>query len=108
MPISNQWWTFSESMIQHDRDDPGVYELGSSSDMVVHVGSSNELRRRLRQHLAESSASCIKKNTVKYRLEYTRDSARRERELYDEHIRLYGKPPACNEVRPPAQTSAVR
>lgn len=108
MPIVERWWPFSEQMIQHDRDDPGVYELGNSSDIVVYVGSSNELRRRLREHLAEASSSCIKKNTIKYRLEYTRDYVRRERELYDDHVRTYGKPPACNEVRPAAQATWVR
>lgn len=100
MPITSQWWTFAEDVIKLDRDDPGVYELGNDAGSVVYIGSSNELRRRLLEHLNEAAGTCIKRHTTKYRMEYTKDYKVRERELYDEHVRINGKPPQCNDVRP--------
>jgi len=100
MPISAQWWTFSETLINLDKDDPGVYELGDRSGIVVYVGSSEKLRRRLKEHLNEPSYTCIKQNTIQYRIEYTADYRKREQELYDAHVAIYGKPPKCNDVRP--------
>ena len=100
MPITSQWWTFSDGMISSDREEAGVYELGNDSGTVVYIGSSNALRRRLKEHLDESGTTCIKKNTKKYRLEYVSKYKERERELYDEHVRINGKPPICNDMRP--------
>ncbi len=100
MPIAAQWWTFSEGIVNYERDEPGVYELGNTNEAVVYIGSSNEVRRRLKEHLGESAGSCVKKNTAKYRVEYTRDYKNRERQLYDEHVRIHGKPPLCNDARP--------
>lgn len=100
MPILAQWRPFSGGVIEIDKDNPGVYELGDKSGMVVYVGSSNELRRRLKEHLNESTYTCIKQNTTQYRLEYTQDYKKREQELYDAHIAAYDKPPKCNDARP--------
>jgi len=100
MPINTQWWTFAGYMVDMDRDDPGVYELGNENDQVIYIGSSNELRRRLREHLNEPSGTCVKRHAKKYRIEYTWDYKTRERQLYDEHVRVYGRPPICNDVRP--------
>jgi GIY-YIG catalytic domain len=100
MPIQAQWWSFVESVIEVDRDDPGVYELGDKDGNVVYIGSSNELRRRLKEHLNEASYTCIRQNTTHYRIEYTPNFQNRERELYAGHVRIYGKPPECNNSRP--------
>jgi len=96
----SQWWTFSDGMVESDREAAGVYQLGDANEKVVYVGSSNNLKRRLKEHLGESATSCIKKNAKKYRLEYTDDYVNRERELYDEHVRVHGVSPLCNSVRP--------
>jgi hypothetical protein len=100
MPIQAQWWSFVESVIEVDRDDPGVYELGDKDGTVVYIGSSNELRRRLREHLNEASSACIRQNVTHYRMEYTANYRTRERELYDGHVRIFGMPPKCNDSRP--------
>jgi excinuclease UvrABC nuclease subunit len=100
MPIQAQWWSFVESVIEVDRDEPGVYELGDENGMVVYIGSSNELRRRLKEHLNEASDTCVRQNTTHYRIEYTANYKNRERELYDGHVRMHGKPPLCNDSRP--------
>src|SRR5438445_12264727 len=73
MPLTAApWWHFSRGTVESDRDDPGVYERGNASDSVVYIGSSDALRRRLKEHLSESG-TCIRKNTVRYRIEYTKN-----------------------------------
>ncbi len=100
MPIQNQWWSLTPNIVGYERDDPGVYELGDSDGTVIYVGSSIAVKRRLQEHLSVSTDPCIKKRAVKYRVEYTHRYEDRERELYDEHVRLHGRPPVCNAVRP--------
>ena len=96
----SQWWSFTDGMVESDKEASGVYQFGDANETVVYVGSSDNLKRRLKEHLGESTTSCIKKNAKKYRLEYTTAYVTRERELYDEHVRVHGKPPMCNSVRP--------
>ncbi len=99
MPLTAApWWYFSRGTVESDRDDPGVYEMGNASDSVVYIGSSDALRRRLKEHLSESG-TCIRKNTVRYRIEYTKDYQARERQLYDQHVKIHGEPPQCNLPR---------
>ncbi len=96
----SQWWTFSEGMVASDHDDPGVYEFANDAGVVVYVGSSNEIKRRLNEHLSEDAKSCIKKNAAKYRIEYRSDYKTAERAYYDEFVRANGHAPQCNDVRP--------
>lgn len=100
MPIANRWWTFTDYVCNYEKDDSGVYELGATNDLVVYIGSSNLLRRRLKEHLAQPVTSCIKRNTKQYRVEYTTDCQHRERQLYDDFVRVNGHPPTCNSVPP--------
>ncbi len=100
MPITSQWWTFTETVINLDKNQSGVYELGDASGSVVYIGSTNGMKRRLLEHLNEPATTCIKRRTTKYRIEYTANFARREQELYDEHVRIHRAAPACNDVRP--------
>jgi predicted GIY-YIG superfamily endonuclease len=99
MGITNRWWNFTEGMVNLDHDQPGVYELGDAAGTVVYVGSSNQIRRRLLEHLAEQG-TCIKRNATLYRIEYTPYYVTRERQLYDEFVRAYGRQPRCNSIRP--------
>src|SRR5262249_44427394 len=104
MPLTAApWWQFSRATVESDRDEPGVYEMGDASDSVVYIGSSDALKRRLIEHLNESG-TCIRTNTVRYRIEYTQDYPTRGRQLYDKHVKNHGKPPKGNE--PPAQVRA--
>ena len=102
MPLTAApWWYFSRGTVESDRDDPGVYEMGNASDSVIYIGSSDALRRRLKEHLSESG-TCIRKNTVRYRIEYTKDYQARERQLYDQHVKIHGEPPQCKTASPSA------
>ena len=99
MSINAPWWVFADAVIDSDRDSPGVYELGNAAGEVIYIGSADELRRRLKEHWHEPETTCLKKNTTQYRLEYTPDYLAEERQLYEQHMRVYGKPPLCNEER---------
>lgn len=96
----SQWWTFTEGMVESDRNEAGVYEFGTDSVSVVYIGSSNDIKRRLKEHLGENTTSCIKKNAKKYRIEHTSSYITRERELIAEFKRINGKLPQCNSVQP--------
>jgi len=83
-----------------DQNQAGVYEFGNSSNDVVYIGSTNDMKRRLKEHLGENTTTCIKQSAKVYRIEYTPNYATRERELVDEFIQTYGRLPRCNSVRP--------
>jgi excinuclease UvrABC nuclease subunit len=102
MPIAAGWWEFSEKMIELDKDEPGVYEFGDSSGAVIYVGSSSQLKRRLKEHFHEPWGTCVRLNATKYRIEYTARFKEREQELYDAHVGIFGRPPRCNDARPGA------
>jgi excinuclease UvrABC nuclease subunit len=99
MSIRGQWWSFVESMVQIDRDEPGVYELGDVTGTVVYIGSSHEVRKRLLEHLSEAESACVRRNATQYRIEYTHERENRERELYRLQVATYSKPPRCNDSR---------
>jgi hypothetical protein len=99
MPIQSQWLLFSDRTVDSEKDQGGVYELGDSVGMVVYLGGSKSLRRRLKEDLAEPSMTCIKRNARVYRTEYNMHYIERMRKLYDEHVKTYGEPPLCNNVR---------
>ena len=100
MSINAPWWVFADAVIDSDQDLPGVYELGNAAGEVIYIGSSSELRRRLKEHWHEPNGTCVRKNTTQYRLEYRPDYLAGERELFEQYVRDYGRPPLCNEARP--------
>lgn len=96
----SQWWSFTQGMVDSDRNEPGVYEFANSSGSIVYIGSSNDVKRRLCEHLSEDAKSCIKNNAVLYRIEYRSDYKAAERGYYDDFVRTYGRSPQCNDIRP--------
>jgi predicted GIY-YIG superfamily endonuclease len=96
-----QWWTFSDSFVSYDPDESAVYQFADDRGNIVYVGSTNQLQRRLKEHLSEDAKSCIKKNAKKYRVDYRSDVANEARRLYDEFVRQNGSPPLCNDKHPP-------
>ena len=108
MPIEFSWLPFTkDDYTPIDIDQEGVYEFGDSNGMVVYVGSTNAIKTRLARHLActDSCDPCIQKHASQYRVEYTSSYERQEWELYNEHVRIYGRPPICNDVSPPEPQS---
>jgi len=83
-------------MVELEHDEPGVYELGDARGAVVYIGSSDQLRRRLKEHLGEAPFSCLRRHAMQYRVEHTATYAARERELLAQHQHLHGHAPLCN------------
>lgn len=102
MPIHSRWKPLTRAYVLEESNVGGVYELGNHSGTVVYIGSSSIIRNRLLSHV-NSTDLCIRMHASQYRVEYTEDYLRRERELYDEHVRLYGHPPRCNDALPPGR-----
>ena len=104
MPIINQWWTLNHDLVKYDREDSGAYEFGDSNGNIVYIGSSDNIQRRLTEHLVEPAGSCTKRYAARYRIEYTSDFARREQQLLEEFVARNGKAPRCNEEASGANT----
>ena len=103
MPIDDIWWSLTREMVATENDIGGVYELSEDhrGDTPIYVGSSVKVKERLERH-RNTTDPCLRAATH-YRIEYTPDYENRERELYDEHVRIHGLPPRCNDVRPPGR-----
>ena len=101
MPLTNAtWWSLTDGLVASDKEQGGVYELCDAEGEVIYVGSSDNLRRRLGEHVNEYLNDCIKKNATRYRLEYMSNYQAGEKQLCDEHVRIHGKPPRCNHSAP--------
>lgn len=94
------WWTLSAGMVSSDKEESGVYELGDDQERVIYIGRADDIKARLTDHVNEKDNDCIKKNAKKYRIEYTSKHKAREKELYDEYVRINGKAPSCNKITP--------
>jgi len=73
----------------------GVYQLFDSSRSLIYIGRSDNIRRRLSEHL-NTSDTCIK-STAYFTYEVTARSVQREQELIEEYRRLHGRYPRCND-----------
>ena len=98
----SQWWGFNDVLVNTERDEGGVYELGDSAQRVVYIGSSAAVKTRLKSHLAGDDP-CISQNAKYYRVDYRSDYKAEELRRYNAHVRLHGASPKCNDVAPPGQ-----
>ena len=97
MPIDGEWWSYTLNLIELEKDAPGVFELGNPGKNVIFIASSPKVRTRLLEHLQESASSCLTRYATRYRVEYTTNFRKREEELFQQHVKLHGKAPRCNE-----------
>ena len=97
MPIAGEWWSYTLNLVEMEKDAPGVIELGNPGSNVIFIEGSPKVRARLLEHLGESASSCITRYATRYRVEYTTNYRRREEELFQEHVKLHGRMPRCNE-----------
>jgi predicted GIY-YIG superfamily endonuclease len=95
-----KWWTFNDNMVSYDLDNGAVYEFADANGTIVYIGSTNALKRRMREHLSEDAKSCIKTNAKQYRYDYRSDCVAEEKRLYAVFVQTNGKPPRCNTIRP--------
>ena len=90
----SDWYSVNEAAINRIPEKRGVYQLNSDSGTLYH-GQSNNLRRRLLEHL-NSTDSCIQKVT-KFCYQETDDPEGLETRILKNFRDKYGKLPPCNE-----------
>lgn len=76
-----------------------MYALYSNSEVVYYgraQGGSVTIRSRLQDHKSGREGRCTQ-SAAAFNWEVTSTPIARERELLEEHKRLYGKLPRCNE-----------
>ena len=87
-------WSFSETLINTDPNEPGVYVLFDGYE-VIYIGMSSTLKDRLLQHVRGDAGACTMKAT-KYCIERNSSPVIREGELLASYEREYGSLPRCN------------
>lgn len=100
MPITNQKYAFTKANVDAAPDKPGVYGLYQGA--TIYYGSSEiSIRSRLQRHQSGAEGSCTKSaSTFNVELTTASNAKHREKQLIDEHTRIHGKLPKCNEVSP--------
>ena len=96
MTLTATWSQLTSWDIQYVPEKEGVYELADNSQSIIYIGRSNNLRRRLSEHL-NSDDHCLR-NARYFRYEQTWRSEERERELLNEYRRIHGRLPRCNDI----------
>ena len=93
--VWSEWWTYTDSSVQHDLDEWGVYELADDAMTTVYYGSG-KVKTRLLDQLNRKECPLARY----YRIDLIRDEAQcraREEELLREHKTAHGKLPMYNE-----------
>jgi len=102
--MSTGWIAFNRSNVDNLPSSAGVYELGNADRVVVYVGRTDNLKRRLNEHLNNPTDPCIKRVKPSYfRYEtcvWERQCCERERQLILQHQSAYRKLPECNDKVP--------
>lgn len=87
--------SFTSWAVNSVPESEGVYQLFDSGKSLIYIGRSDNLRRRLTEHL-NTTDTCIK-SAAYFTYEVTWRSTQREQELLEQYKRLHGRYPRCND-----------
>lgn len=96
MPITAPRHIFTPSNIALAPETAGVYGLYARNETIYYGRSSQSIRSRLADHLSGREGACTQ-NAVEFNWEVPLYPTTREKELLEEHKRVYGQYPRCNE-----------
>jgi len=96
MPIEGELYTFTKNNIDNSPDQQGVYALYLDGLVIYYGRATVSIRSRLQSHYRGDEGSCTKQATS-CRGEVCSNPVAREAQLLEEHKRLYGRLPRCNE-----------
>lgn len=103
MPITTPTHWFTKQEVDQAPASAGVYCLynptGTPSYYGRAQGGSVTIRTRLQSHQRGDEGPCTKAASF-FNSEVCSDPVTRERQLLEEHRRVYGRLPQCNEVMP--------
>ena len=99
MPINKTKYRFTTPNIYaYASDRMGVYGLYDPISIVIYYGASDtSIKVRLQRHLSGMEGKCTQGVTY-FNFEKHFKPIQREKELLEEHKRLYDRLPKCNEV----------
>lgn len=105
-----------EEVLRSAPSSPGIYEFRlkgkeiehpNGKTQVIYIGSTKNIRKRLREHLGKNSKNghirdFLKNHDCSFRyIQFSTPHFReKERELYKLFVVTYGSPPRCNRVKP--------
>lgn len=99
MPLIGYKAPFTDAFIRNAPESAGVYALYKNGQVTYYgraQGGSVTIRSRLASHKAGYEGPCTQ-SSVEFNYEVTSYPVTRERELLEEHQRIYGRLPACND-----------
>ena len=92
----SDWWNYKTSMVSHDRDDFGVYELADEDEKTLYIGSG-KVRTRLLEHLSNNDCPLA----TRYRIDCCKaevESSIKEKQLLEAYKAMRnGRLPLYNE-----------
>lgn len=104
-----------EEVLRCAPSSPGIYELQlkckeieypNSKTQVIYIGSTRNIKKRLREHLGRNNKNSYIKNFLKklgcsFRyIQFSKNWRKEEKKLYSLFTTTYGAPPKCNRVSP--------
>lgn len=104
-----------EEVLRNAPSSPGIYEFRlkvkemeypNGKTQVIYIGSTRNIRKRLREHLAKNSKNghikdFLKKFGCSFRhIQLSKNWKEEEGKLYNLFFTTYGAQPKCNRVRP--------
>jgi len=100
------WEMFRRSQQRFVPEMPGCYVLTTISRMVLYIGLTENLRRRMSEHLdsSEKTAETVLGRAVLFFWLETRETQRVERTWMNTHIEHEGALPLLNKVYSPTAT----
>ena len=102
--IEGPWKNFTPESIQDEKSESGFCVLRGENqgrDEIVYIDGSDNIRGLLQGLLLYPPGSRIEKHAKLYRITYTKNYANRARGLYDQFVKINGRPPVCNDAPPP-------
>ena len=92
----SEWKALTKDNVEKVPEKSGVYRLDTAKE-TLYIGKSDDLKRRLLEHL-NSDDPCIKKATI-FKYLVTTSPERTEDDLLKEYQQTHGKLPECNEKK---------
>lgn len=87
--------SFTSMAVSSVPESEGAYQLFDAGRSLIYIGRSDNLRRRLNEHLNSSDTRIRSASYFTY--EVTSLSISREQQLLEEYQRSHGRLPRCND-----------
>lgn len=97
MPLGNNKWIFTKSVVKLERDEYGIYELIDTADNILYIGYG-KIRSILLTHFGDGSYPIY--DAKRFSVEYTWSLEKAETRCKEEMIRYHkehGKYPKFNK-----------